>query len=164
VAIFLTVPLVFIVTVGEIDLSFRRRGFLRLDVCADRAGKDSIQSSFCSRVTGPEQYWEPSSVSLVVYANLSSLIATLGMNFVLRGIILIFTEGKSIALTSLNDSWLFTAFSSEVFGVPIQYSGRRVYDLLDLSVQSASFCVHVQIGWRQPRQCVQMGIDVNACA
>ena len=36
--------------------------------------------------------------ALVVYASLSSLIATLGMNFVLRGLILIITEGKSIAL------------------------------------------------------------------
>ena len=30
--------------------------------------------------------------SLVVYANLSSLIATLGMNFMLRGLILIITQ------------------------------------------------------------------------
>jgi ribose/xylose/arabinose/galactoside ABC-type transport system permease subunit len=55
----------------------------------------------------------------VVYANLSSLIATLGMNFLLRGLIQIFTEGKSIALVSLGDSFLVKLFSSEVFGVPV---------------------------------------------
>ena len=38
--------------------------------------------------------------ALVVYADLSSLVATLGMNFVLRGMILIINEGKSIALVS----------------------------------------------------------------
>jgi ribose/xylose/arabinose/galactoside ABC-type transport system permease subunit len=36
--------------------------------------------------------------ALVVCFRLSSLIATLGMNFVLRGMIQIVTEGKSIAL------------------------------------------------------------------
>ena len=35
--------------------------------------------------------------ALVVVANLSSLIATLGMNFMLRGFIMIVTQGKSIA-------------------------------------------------------------------
>jgi ribose/xylose/arabinose/galactoside ABC-type transport system permease subunit len=57
--------------------------------------------------------------SLVVYANLSSLIATLGMNFVLRGIIQIFTEGKSIAMVTLNQTFAFRMFSSVLWGVPV---------------------------------------------
>ncbi len=36
--------------------------------------------------------------ALVVYGSLSSLIATLGMNYMLRGLIMIITQGKSIAL------------------------------------------------------------------
>jgi ribose/xylose/arabinose/galactoside ABC-type transport system permease subunit len=58
--------------------------------------------------------------ALVVYANLSSLIATLGMNFVLRGIILIVTEGKSIALVTLGQTWACKLFSSVIWGIPVQ--------------------------------------------
>jgi ribose/xylose/arabinose/galactoside ABC-type transport system permease subunit len=42
--------------------------------------------------------------ALVAYFRLPSLIATLGMSFVLRGMIQIVTEGKSIALVSLTRS------------------------------------------------------------
>src|SRR5664279_5136473 len=120
VAIFLTVPLVFIVTVGEIDLSFpATMGFSAwMFALTVQAGFDPVLGFAAALLTGAAL--GAFVGSLVVYANLSSLIATLGMNFVLRGLILIFTEGKSISLASLNDSWLFTAFSSEVFGVPIQ--------------------------------------------
>jgi ABC-type xylose transport system permease subunit len=60
------------------------------------------------------------SARWVVYANLSSLIATLGMNFVLRGIILIVTEGKSIALVTLGQTWACKLFSSVIWGIPVQ--------------------------------------------
>lgn len=57
---------------------------------------------------------------LVVYANLSSLIATLGMSFMLRGLIQIQTEGRSIALVTLPQSWAYKIFAGEVFGIPLQ--------------------------------------------
>ncbi len=53
---------------------------------------------------------------LVVYANLSSLIATLGTTFMLRGLIQIRTEGKSIALPEVPDSL------AGVFAVFIEYT------------------------------------------
>jgi ribose/xylose/arabinose/galactoside ABC-type transport system permease subunit len=56
----------------------------------------------------------------VVYAGLSSLIATLGLNYMLRGLILIITQGKSIALLSLQESPAYSVFSSQVAGIPVQ--------------------------------------------
>jgi ribose/xylose/arabinose/galactoside ABC-type transport system permease subunit len=53
------------------------------------------------------------------------LIATLGMNFVLRGVIQIVTEGKSIALVSLTQSSVESIFSGVVFGVPTQMVACR---------------------------------------
>ena len=99
VAIFLVVPLVFVVTAGEIDLSFpATMGFAAWIFALRRAGRlrpvprhrrgDRRPASLLGFCVG----------ALVVYASLSSLIATLGMNFMLRGLILIITEGKSIAL------------------------------------------------------------------
>ena len=86
VALFLVVPLVFVVTAGEIDLSFpATMGFAALDLRARRAGRASTPSSGSPRrsSTGPVLGFFVGA--LVVYASLSSLIATLGMNFMLRG-------------------------------------------------------------------------------
>jgi simple sugar transport system permease protein len=99
---------------------------------------------------------------LVVYASLSSLIATLGMNFVLRGMILIFTEGKSISLVSLNGTWAFKVFSSVLWGVPVQ-----IYWAIAFTIFSAflyrrhRFGVQVHIVGDNPDSAQQMGIDVK---
>jgi len=84
------------------------------------------------------------------------------MNFVLRGLILIFTEGKSIALTSLSDSWLFTAFSSEVFGVPVQIFWAIAFTIFSIYLFNRHrFGIHVQIVGDNPDSASQMGIDVK---
>lgn len=56
--------------------------------------------------------------ALVVYGGLSSLVATLGMNFMLRGVILILTNSKSIAMPELSDSLAFQVTSSQLWGIP----------------------------------------------
>ena len=78
--------------------------------------------------------------SLVVYASLSSLIATLGMNFMLRGLILIFTEGKSIALPSLGDSLgLQDLLQLRSAGIPVQIFWAIAFvDLLRVSSTTAT--------------------------
>ena len=104
VVLFVVVPLVYVVTVGEIDLSFPATIGMAGWVFAlvVQAGYDPFLGILAAVVTGVVLGicvgW------LVVYANLSSLIATLGMNFMLRGLIQIRTEGRSIALVSLPQS------------------------------------------------------------
>jgi ribose/xylose/arabinose/galactoside ABC-type transport system permease subunit len=51
---------------------------------------------------------------LVVTAVLSSLIATLGMNFMLRGLVMIVTQGKSIVLLELQDTSAGALFSGQI--------------------------------------------------
>ena len=162
VAIFLTVPLVFIVTVGEIDLSFPATmgcaaWMFALTV---QAGLDPILGFAAALVTGA--VLGALVGALVVYGNLSSLIATLGMNFVLRGIILIFTEGKSIALPSLGDTWVFKIFSSEVGGVPVQIYWAIAFTVFSIFLYSRHrFGVHIHIVGDNPDSASQMGINVR---
>src|SRR5690606_18121569 len=119
VVLFVVVPLVFVVTVGEIDLSFPATigmsGWAFALIV--QAGYDPfiglIAAVLVGLGLGLSIGW------LVVYANLSSLIATLGMNFMLRGLIQINTEGKSIALVSLPHSLAFKVFAGQVFGIPM---------------------------------------------
>ena len=86
VALFLVVPLVFVVTVGEIDLSFpATMGFSAWIFAL------VVQAGFTpySRHSGRDRDWHDAWACRrrrsSCIANLSSLIATLGMNFVLRG-------------------------------------------------------------------------------
>jgi len=163
VAIFLTVPLVFIVTVGEIDLSFPATMGVAAWMFAlvVQAGYDPSLGFVAALVTGAVVGGFVGS--LVVYGNLSSLIATLGMNFVLRGIILIFTEGKSIALVSLSDNWFYNITSANVFGLPIQTLWAVGFIILSASLYSRHrFGVHVHIVGDNPDSASQMGINVKA--
>ena len=120
VALFVVVPLVFVVTSGEIDLSFpATMGFASwVFALVVQAGYDPFLGIAAAIVTGMTLGFLVGV--LVVYAGLSSLIATLGMNFLLRGLIQIINEGKSTALTTLAESWAYTIFFSQVSGIPVQ--------------------------------------------
>ena len=100
VALFMVAPLVFVVTSGEIDLSFpAMMGFASLAFALCRAGR--LRS--VPRQSPPRSYRQLLGFgvgALVVYGGLSSLVATLGMNFMLRGLILIITKSKSIAVAA----------------------------------------------------------------
>jgi len=163
VAIFLVVPLVFIVTVGEIDLSFPATMGVAAWAFAlvVKAGYDPSIGFIAALVVGAVLGGFVGS--LVVYGNLSSLIATLGMNFVLRGIILIFTEGKSIALVSLNDNWFFKIFSSDFYGLPLQIVWAVLFVIFCAFLYSRHrFGVHVHMVGDNPDSAGQMGINVKA--
>ncbi len=162
VAIFLTVPLVFVVTVGEIDLSFPATMGLSAWMFAlvVHAGFDPFLGFAAAIVMGAAL--GALVGALVVYGNLSSLIATLGMNFVLRGLILIFTEGKSIAMPTLNETAAFKIFSSEVFGLPIQIVWAILFTIFSALLYSRHrFGVQVHMVGDNPDSAAQMGINVN---
>ena len=100
--------------------------------------------------------------ALVVYANLSSLIATLGMNFVLRGVILIITEGKSIALVTLGQTWAYKLFSSVIFGIPIQILWAIAFVIFSIFLYKRHrFGVQVHAVGDNPDSAQQMGINVK---
>src|ERR1700674_5060918 len=120
VALCLVVPLVFVVTVGEIDLSFpATMGFAAwMFALSVQYGYGPWLGILGALATGMAIGYGVGA--LVVNAGLSSLIATLGMNFMLRGFILIMTQGKSIALLDLQGSTAEALLSNQLFGVPVQ--------------------------------------------
>jgi simple sugar transport system permease protein len=114
VALCLVVPLVFVVTVGEIDLSFpATMGFSAwIFALIVHAGLSPFLGIVAALATG--MALGAGVGALVVTAGLSSLIATLGMNYMLRGFIMIVTQGKSIALLELQDSTAGALFSGQI--------------------------------------------------
>ena len=139
VALFLVVPLVFVVTAGEIDLSFpATMGFSAwIFALVVHAGFTPYLGAVAGIAAGMILGLVVGSI--VFYFNLSSLVATLGMNFLLRGLIQIADEGMPIDLSSLSQSSLKTIFSSVVFGVPTQALSNRLRDLRRAPLRAPSF-------------------------
>jgi ribose/xylose/arabinose/galactoside ABC-type transport system permease subunit len=99
---------------------------------------------------------------LVVYCSLSSLIAKLGMNFMLRGIIQIVMEGKSIALMSLTDSSARAVFSGTFFGIPVQMAWAVAFVIFAIFLFNRHrFGAQVKVVGDNPDSAGQMGIDVR---
>jgi ribose/xylose/arabinose/galactoside ABC-type transport system permease subunit len=162
VSLFLVVPLVFVVTAGELDLSFpATMGFAAwMFALVVQAGYAPYLGFVAGVATG--MILGLMVGSIVVYCNLSSLVATLGMNFMLRGVIQIVNEGKPIALTSLSQSSLKTIFSSVVFGVPTQALwGLAFVTLAALLYNRHRFGAQVRIVGDNPDSARQMGINVD---
>jgi simple sugar transport system permease protein len=162
VALCLVVPLVFVVTVGEIDLSFpATMGFSAwIFALLVHAGFSPFLGILCALATGMLLGYCVGA--LVVVASLSSLIATLGMNYMLRGFIMIVTQGKSIALLELQDTTAGAVLSGQFLGVPVQ-----VFWALGFVVFAALLFNRHRFGARvhavgdNPDSAAQMGINVN---
>ncbi|TPJ15628.1 ABC transporter permease [Mesorhizobium sp. B2-7-2] len=162
VALFVVVPLVFVVTCGEIDLSFpATMGFASwVFALVVQAGYDPFIGIAAALVTGTLLGFLVGS--LVVYGGLSSLIATLGMNFLLRGLIQIINEGRSTALTGLADSSAYKIFSSQVWGIPVQIFWAIAFVVFSaLLYNRHRFGAQVKVVGDNPDSARQMGIDVK---
>ena len=156
------VPLVYVVTVGEIDLSFPATIGMTGWVFAlvVQAGLDPFFGLLAAMVTGV--FLGLCVGWLVVYANLSSLIATLGMNFMLRGLIQIRTEGKSIAQPGLQDSLAYKIFAAQYLGVPISALWVVIFVVVcSLVYNRHRFGLRVHVVGDNPDAAQQMGIDVR---
>lgn len=162
VALCLVTPLVFIVTVGEIDLSFpATMGFAAWTFALlVQAGFSPFLAILGALVTGMLLGYCVGA--LVVIANLSSLIATLGMNYMLRGLIMIVTQGKSIALLDLQDTAAGHLFSGELYGFPVQmFWALGFVAFAGLLFNHHRFGARVHAVGDHPDSAQQMGINVN---
>ena len=162
IVIFLVVPAVFVVTAGEIDLSFpsvmgMSAWFFAL---ATQAGLDPFISILIAILGGTGLGLIVGA--LVVYAQLSSLVASLGMNFLLRGLIFIFTEGRSIPLPELSDSFAREVLAGRVFDVPVQIFWAILFVIICAFLFNRHrFGAHVHHVGDNPQSAVQMGIPVD---
>jgi ribose/xylose/arabinose/galactoside ABC-type transport system permease subunit len=162
VVLFVVVPLVYVVTVGEIDLSFPATIGMSGWVFAlvVQAGYDPFIGLAAAIAAG--LFLGICVGWLVVYANLSSLIATLGMNFMLRGLIQISTEGKSIALVTLPQSVAYKLFAGQVLGIPMQMIWAVLFVIVCSMIYNRHrFGVHVHVAGDNPDAAQQMGINVK---
>jgi simple sugar transport system permease protein len=162
VAIFLVVPLVFIVTVGEIDLSFPAVMAFAAWIFAlgVQAGFDPFLSIAAGILVGI--LLGAAIGAVVVYGGLSSLVATLGLSFLIRGAILIATGGKSIAVVGLKNEPAYQMLSSTVGGFPMQMVWAALFVAIAVILYNRHrFGARVHSVGDNPDSAEQMGIDTK---
>jgi simple sugar transport system permease protein len=99
---------------------------------------------------------------VVVYGGLSSLIATLGMSYLIRGGILIATDGKSIAVSGLRETLAYKAMAGSVLGIPAQMLWGAAFVLAAAVLyQNHRFGARVHAVGDNPDSARQMGIDTH---
>lgn len=162
VALFVVVPLVFIVTVGEIDLSFPAvMGFAAwIFALGVQGGFDPFLSFAAAVMVGVALGFAIGAV--VVYGGLSALIATLGLSYLIRGAILIATGGKSIALVGLKDTVAYQVLSSSLAGFPAQMLWAMLFVAGSVVLYNRhKFGARVHSVGDNPDSAEQMGIDTK---
>ena len=119
-SIILVTSNVFIMASGELDLSFPSIIGLAAMVFAviARAGASPVIGLFAALATGTVCGFL--NGMLVTRVGLSSLVSTLGMNFLLRGLIMILSGGLAIPLTFLLDTPIWRIFAGTIGVFPVQ--------------------------------------------
>ena len=119
-SIILVTSSVFVVASGELDLSFPSIIGLSAMVFAliVRAGASPVLAFVASLLTGA--FCGFLNGMLVTQVGLSSLVSTLGMNFLLRGLIMILSGGLAIPLTFLRGTPFWNIFAGRIGAFPVQ--------------------------------------------
>jgi len=120
IRIILVAPLVFVIAAGEIDLSFAATLRVSTWVFAATtvAGWNPFLSAALAVVVG-------ACIGLlngliVTRIGLSSLVTTLGMAFLLEGLVSGGSNGKVISLPFLKETAMYKVFASDIGGFPVQ--------------------------------------------
>ena len=168
VSMFLVVPLVFVVTAGEIDLSFPSVVGLASFAFAsivDNGGDPLIGIAAALLVGAVLGYL---NAVQVVRIGLSALVATLGMNFFLRGLINIMVEGFSIAISEIRGTLIRSIMTDDTLkivgklGIPNQMLWALAFTALGVILYNRhSFGVRVHCVGDNPESAAEMGINVD---
>jgi simple sugar transport system permease protein len=98
---------------------------------------------------------------LITKLGLSSLVATLGMNFFLRGLINVLTQGIGIPLTSLIDTPFYNVLVGQIGDVPTAVIWAIVVVVICLVLFNRhKLGAHVAIVGDNPESAKEMGINV----
>jgi ribose/xylose/arabinose/galactoside ABC-type transport system permease subunit len=159
--IMLATSLVFLVTAGEIDLSFPSViGFTAFVFAKTSAGGAPLPVAVLAAV-GVGVFIGVVNGLLVAAVGLSSLVVTLGMNFLIGGLILIVSDGRPIDLTYLADSPVRDALVGKTGPIPHQMFWGLLFALAaGMLFSRHRFGAHVRVVGDNAEAAREMGISV----
>ena len=162
--IFLVIPLVFLVASGEIDLSFASTYALAAYIFAIlvKSGIDPAVAILAGVISGAVV--GALVGALIVYGRLSSLVASLGVLFLLRGLILVLTESRSITMMDeLENHWVYHLLVGNFYGFPMQMLWALAFVIFSYYLFNKHvFGIHIHHVGDNYESAEQMGINVKA--
>ena len=161
--LFMVVPLVFLVTSGEIDLSFASTYGLSAYVFAliVSAGIDPTFGLLAGVCTGA--IVGAAVGALIVYGRLSSLVASLGVLFLIRGFLFVSTNSRSITLLEIDAHWMYPLLVGKIYGFPVQVIWAILFVLFSYFLFNRHvFGIHIHHVGDNEVSASQMGINVKA--
>jgi len=163
--ILVAVPEVFIITAGEIDLSFPglvgMSGYLF--ALLDQAGVPAIISLLTAVAFGIGAGLL--NAGLVVFVGLPALVVTLGMMFFWEGLISVLTGGNGIATTNLEGHAFYNVIAGTVFHFefPVQMLWAIGFGVFAVIIFGRHrFGIHVSCVGDNIQAAREMGINVRA--
>ena len=162
--IFLVIPLVFLVASGEIDLSFASTYALAAYIFAIlvKSGIDPALAILAGVISGA--LVGAMVGALIVYGRLSSLVASLGVLFLLRGLILVLTKSRSITMMDeLENHWVYHLLVGNLYGFPMQMLWALAFVIFSYYLFNKHvFGIHIHHVGDNYVSAEQMGINVKA--
>ena len=161
--IFMVIPLVFLVTSGEIDLSFASTYGLSAYVFAllIKAGIEPFFAFAAGVCTGA--LVGATVGAIIVFGRLSSLVASLGVLFLIRGFLFVSTNSRSITLLDIDEHWMYPMLVGKVYGLPVQVLWAAAFVIFAYYLFNRHvFGIHVHHVGDNEVSAAQMGINVKA--
>lgn len=160
--IMLTVALVFVVVCGEIDLAFPSTVGMSAYVFsgAVSSGWNPFLGLFLAILMGLAIGLI--NGILVTYVKLSSLVATLGVQFLLAGIIDVLSNGTGITMDSISNTGFYNLFVGSIGSFPAQMLWGIAFAVLALYLFNwHRFGARVCCVGDNPQAAANMGIDAR---
>lgn len=161
--VILAIPMVFVVTSGEIDLSFASTVGLSAFAFAhglDAMGMNTWTATLFALVVGVA--CGGVAGLLVTRVGLSSLVATLGLYFLLRGLVQVLSNGQGVSLSYLTGGSFERLFVGRVGSIPVQMLWSLLFVALGIALwRRHRFGAHVCAIGDNVEAARAMGIRVN---
>jgi simple sugar transport system permease protein len=159
----IALPLTFIIIIGEIDLSFPSTmafGMMAFDVVFVSTGNVALGFFACILAGAIAGYFNG---ILVVKVGIPSLVATIGTQFLLRGIVMVVTNGAGIGLTKVQGTIFYPLFVGRIGGViPAQFVWTiGIGIVLWVLLNRTKFGAHVYLTGDNIESARLMGVNVN---
>lgn len=162
VAIILTVALVFIIASGELDLSFgSAMGVTAMIFSYANTFFHNPYLGFIFALIGGVFIGLINGV-LVTKVKLPSLVSTLGMMFLLRGLILVITQARMFPATSLVNSFFYNIFLKKIGKFPMQMFWAILFTTICwLLFNKFRFGAHVKFVGDNRASAKEMGVNID---
>ena len=163
IIIFLVIPLVFVVTMGEIDLSFASNFAFASWIFALLIKTFSVDP-FIALLLGivAGAFIGILMGCLVVYGRISSLVASLGALFLIRGFLFVVSDSKSITVIEIRKHWIYDLLVGKLYGFPMQFLWAALFVIIAYFLYHRHvFGAHIHHIGDNPESAAQMGINVD---